>query len=119
MSQLSRILSVALIAITLVHSGEILGAEATQAKTASQLLMQGVAQYQGLDFVKAKENFLQAWDSREDLTESQKKSLGDHLGKVDGAIAGKVAAEATYNAGTDAMSKGDFELAKSSFEKVA
>lgn len=119
MSQLSRILSVALIAITLVHSGEILGAEAPQAKTASQLLMQGVAQYQGLDFVKAKENFLQAWDSRDDLTESQKKSLGDHLGKVDGAIAGKVAAEATYNAGTDAMSKGDFELAKSSFEKVA
>ena len=122
MSQLIRILSVALIVLTLVHSGEILRAEATT-KTASQLLMQGSMQYQGLDFVKAKENFLQAYAHRDDvggeLTTSQKKSLGDYLGKVDGAIAGKVAAEAIYNAGTDAMAKGDFELAKSSFEKVA
>ena len=119
MSQLSRILSVALIAITLVHSGEILGAEADKAKTASQLLMQGSSQYQGLDFVKAKEKFLQAYDRRDELTDPQRKSLADYLGKVDGAIAGKVAAEATYNAGEDAMAKGDFELAKSSFGKVA
>ncbi len=88
-----------------------------EADLAQSLLAKGVAQYKALDFRQAKATLLQVNDGL--LSSQGKKTLNEHLGKVDTGIRGQAAAKEALASAQEALKANKLAQAKQLFAKAA
>ncbi|MBL7133715.1 MAG: hypothetical protein ISS78_06425 [Phycisphaerae bacterium] len=88
-----------------------------EADVAKALLEKGVAQYKALDFRQAKATLLKV--NAQMLSDQGKKTLNEHLGKVDTGIRGQAAAKEALASAQEALKANKLTKAKQLFAKAA
>ncbi len=92
-------------------------AQDTASDEAKGLLEKGVSQFQAFDFKAAKETLLKV--DRAKLTDANKATYDEYLGKVDPAIRGQAAATEAFKNAEKALKANDLVAAKEGYTKAA
>jgi len=112
--RLFSLLSAAVVLVSLISAAPGQDADADRAKA---LLGQGLAQFKILNFRAAKATLLQV-DS-DALPETDRRTLDDHLSKVDAAIRAQAAASEAFRAAEKALRAGNLADARKGFAAAA